>query len=278
MMPVLRPGFDRNVHDALFGVVFRDQFDGRVVADGLRVSLGDPHRPAGAAQRLAPNGQGVFVAHALRGLRAGPGATPPASPAPTRRYDLIVSDALGRYLPLRVPAELPHPDLFEPPCMAGSPGAAAPHVTLYSAAARQAPAGCAVLRADLRLASDPGQGAAWARLELWLDGAPIAEGMADSRGSALLLFAPPALRDAPLHGSPPGAPAPLPSWQLTLRAFWNPGLARATVPDLCELRQALEVPLLQRRAPPAPLEPCVLQAGVPLILRSDESSFVFVGA
>jgi hypothetical protein len=277
MMALLRPGFDRNVHSALFAVMFRDQLDSRVVASGLQVSLSDPQRPASAAQRLAPNGQGIFVAHALRGLRADADASVPTSPAPTRRFELAVSDPRGRYLPLRMPAALPQAELFEPHCMSAS-SAPPPHVPLYSASARQAPPGCAVLRADLRLASNPAQGAAWARLEVSLDGVRIAEGMADQRGSALLLFALPPLRDAPLHNSPHSAPEPRPSWQLTLRAFWDPRMAQAAVPDLCELRQAAEVPLLRRRAPAAPLEPCVLQADAALIVRGDASSFVFIGA
>jgi hypothetical protein len=279
MMRALRPGFDHNVLSALFGVVFRDRLDSRVVAAGLNVSLRDPRRPGSAAQRLAPNGQGVFVAHAVRGLRAHAGGqAASASPSPTRRFELAVSDPLGRYLPLRVPADLPHPDLFEPAYMAGSPGADAPHVPLYSAAARPVSTGCGVLRADLRLASNPAAGAAWARLELWLDTALIAEGMADRRGSALLLFALPALRDAPLRSSPHSMPDAHASWQLTLRCFWDPRLAQAEVPDLYDLQQAAEVPLLQRRSPATTLDHCLLQAGAALIVRSDESSFVFVGA
>jgi hypothetical protein len=278
MMPLLRPGFDRNVLAAPFGVLFRDRIDQRVVAEGLAVSLRDPRQPDSRVRLLAPNRQGVFVAHAVPGLRPGGDGLAPDSPLQTRLMELTVSDSWGRYVPLRMSAELPYEGLFEPACMADSPGTALPHVPLYSAAARQASTAWGMLRADMRLASDPAEGAAWARLELWLDAGMIGEGVADRRGSVLLLCALPALRDPPLRASPSAGPEARSSWEVTLRAFWTPGLAEADIPDLCELRRAPEVPLLQNVASAMPLGPCVLQAGVPSVVRSTGSSFVFVGA
>ena len=274
MTRMLRPGFDQNVLTPVLGVMFRDGIDARVVRDGLLVSLKDPQQPNLPRQQLVANGYGVFVAHQLSRLR-----TPVASsPTATRRYTLKVEDPRGRYLPLTIPADLPTDGLLEPSCLSTSPDADLPHVPLYSAATRKAPAGHAEVRVDLRLASNPDAAAAWVRLELWLTDTDtlLAEGLADERGSALLLFAPPALRDPPLRASPPEAP--IGNWNVRLRAFWSPAVAQAKVPDLCSLHSLPEVPLLQNTAPPRPLAPALLTAGSPLVIRSDGSSFVFVGA
>ena len=276
MTRMLRPGFDQNVLTPVLGVMFRNGVDARVVSDGLLVSLKDPQQPHLSPQQLAANGSGVFVAHQVRRLRT-PGAS---SPMATRRYTLQVKDPLGRYLPLTIPADLPSDGLFEPACLGTSPGAAMPHVPLYSAAAHTVPPGHAEVRVDLRLASKSDAAAAWARLELWLDDTDtlLAEGLADERGSALLLCALPALRDPPLRASPPGTQAPFSNWNVSLRAFWSPAIAQAKVPDLCALHSLPEVPLLQDTAPPRPLAPALLTAGSPLVIRSNGSSFVFVGA
>lgn len=274
MTRTLRPGFDQDVLTPVLGVMFRDGVNGQVVRDGLQVSLKDPKQPHLPRQQLVVNGFGVFVAHQVSRLR-----TPVASsPTATRRYTLNVEDPQGRYLPLTIPADLPTEGLFEPACLSTSPGATMPHVPLYSAASRTASAGHAEVRVDLRMASDPDAAVAWARLELWLADTNIllAEGLADERGSALLLCALPALRDPPLRASPPGAP--LGNWPVKLRAFWSPAIAQATAPDLCSLHSLPEVALLQNVAPPRPLAPTLLTGGLPLVIRSDGSSFVFVGA
>lgn len=276
MMRTLRPGFDQNVLTPVLGVMFRDAVDARTVRDGLVVSLKDPQQPLLPRRQLMANGYGIFVAHQVSRVRA----PLDASPAASRRFTLNVEDKLGRYLPLTVAADLPTEGLLEPACLGASPGAGTPHVPLYSAPARTAAAGQAEVRVDLRVASDPDTPAAWARLELWLIDTDtlLAEGLADDRGSALLLCALPALRDAPLHTSPPGAQAPLSNWNVRLRAFWSPAIAQARVPDLCDLHSLPEVPLLQASSPPGPLPPAVLVAGSPLVIRSDGSSAVYVGA
>jgi hypothetical protein len=272
----LRPGFDRHVLRAPFAVMFRDRLDAAVVADGLRVELRDARRP-GPAQPLTANPHGVFVAHTVRGLRPlteGAGASPPAQ----RRFRLTVADTHGRFVPLRMDADLPVDGLFQPACLDASPSDAEPHVPLFSAATRPVPAGLVVVRADLRLASDPAAAAAWARLELWLGDHMLAEGVADRRGAALLLCPLPPLRDPPVHGSSPDARAEPARWDVTLRACWVAGHAELAVPDLCALLQLPEVTLLEQTAPARPLGPLVLEAGVPLIVRSAHSSFLFVDA
>ncbi len=277
----LRPGFDTNALTPVLGVMFRDGFDGRVVSDGLKVRLRDPQQPHGAPRQLAANGYGAFACHRLRGMSA-----PPTSPPTTRRYELTVEDALGRYLPMTVPADLPHAGLFEPACLAQSPAldpTAEPHVPLFCTPSRAVPAGVGEVRVELRLASDPEQPAAWAWLELRLaaDGRLLARGLADRRGCALLLCALPAPVDLPLGGSPAHIVPPLAEWPVSLRAFWSPAIAAAAAPDLCALQSLPPVSLLQdlSASPPTPLAPALLVAGSPLVIRgSGSSSFVFISA
>ncbi|HEV8474979.1 MAG TPA: hypothetical protein VGR82_19555 [Methylomirabilota bacterium] len=273
MTRTLRPGFDRHVLRPAFAVMFRDGAGGGVVSEDLRVELREASR-IGRPQRLTANARGVFVAHAVRRMRVP--ADDVTSPLLTRRFRLTVTDPRGRFVPLGMDADLPTAGLFQPVCLPTSPSDADPHVPLFSAAGRTVPAGHAVVRADLRLASHPDVGAAWARLELWLGGGVLAEGVADRHGAALLHCPLPPLRDPPLRGSPPHAePA---RWPVSLRAYWAPGLAAVDVPDLCALVQLPEVTLLEQTAPARPLGPLVLEAGVPLVVRSADSSFLLVGA
>jgi hypothetical protein len=276
MTRMLRPGHDRNRLSPVLGLMFRNTADARVVSEGLQVSLKDLRQAHLAPQALRPNPSGVFVLHQQRHLRAAQ----TNSPLTTQDFALTVFDPLGRYLPLTISAELLGEALAEASATSSSPEAGPPQLPLYSAAARPVPAGQAQVRVDLRLASHPDTPAAWARLELWHDdnGSLLAEGLADARGSALLLCPLPALRDPPLSSSPPVAPAPLSQWNVSLRAFWNPAIARLSMPELGALRSLPEVPLLQDRAPPRPLAPVLLTAGSPLVIRSDGSSCVFVGA
>ncbi len=264
----LRPGFDRNLVVAPFGVMFRDRLDRQVIADGLTVELSELRRPE-RKQRLDTNRHGVYVAHAVPRMRL-PADFDTVSPPVIRRFNLDVSDTLARFVPLRVSVDLPGHGLFQPECLAASPSEHQPHVPLFSASTRSVPAGVAAVRADLRLDSDHERPAAWARLELWLGPTLLAEGVADERGGALLLSPLPAPRDPPLHGSPADGAFERTSWEVTLRAYWDAAIAREPVPNLCTLRRLPEVPVIP--------DTFVLRSGTPLLARSAGSSFLFVGA
>ena len=275
----LHPRQLRDSHDvlelrALFGVLFRDSFDGRIVAEGLDVEL----RRAGSGpwQRLASHPHGAFAVHTLRGLRRPLEGSPP-----TRRYELRMHDALARFLPLEVAVDLPTEGLYDPMLDPGSPPPREPAIPLYSAPGRTVVGGAGTVRAALRRASDPARPASWARMELWFGTTRLGEGVADQGGELLLPCRLPPPRDPPLHGSPPTPAAGFERlrWDVNLRAFWDPALAGRERPDLHVLHTQPEVALLRGAVSPStPLGPQVLRAGLPLVARSDGSPFLFVGA
>jgi hypothetical protein len=277
MTRTLRPGFDRIVRTAPLGVQFRDVLDRRVVSDGLRVDVWDaqrPDRPLG----LHASPSGVFVAHALPGI-SGFGGQDVTSPMPTGedRFRLSVRDPLGRYVEASIALALPGNGLFEPACLHESPPHGLPHVPLYSAATRPLPSALAVVRSDLRLASNHERPASWARLELWLGAVRLAIGVADAHGTVLLLAPLPAPREPTRRASPP-AGFERAVWDVSLRAYWNAAHYAQPVPDVCDVHLQPEVGLLRTRAPATPLGELQLRAGEPLIVRAADSSFLFVAA
>jgi len=273
----LRKGFDRVLRRAQLGVQFRDALDRRVVADGLRVDLLDAHRPAKNV-RLHPNPSGVFVAHGLPGLNgfAEPETSSPPGIDPGR-FSLVVRDTWSRFVDARVGLDLPSDGLFQPACLSASPGDAPPHVPLYSASTRPLPGAVAVVRADLRLASNPERPASWARVELWLGTVRLAVGVADRDGGLVLLCPLPTPREPTRRASPPAGFDRM-RWDVSLRAHWNPAHRSEAVPELCDIHAQPEVGLLGAGSPPAPLATIVLSAGEPLSVATADSSFLFVAA
>ena len=284
MTRTLRPGYDRVVRTAPLGVRFRDVLDRRVVADGLRVDLLDAQRPT-KPLRLHASPSGVFVAHAVPGMNGfddievtSPGGMP-------NRYSLSVRDTMGRYVDARIALVPPSDGLFEPACLHASPSAddTEPHVPLYSAATRALPAALAVVRAALRLASNPEQAASWARIELWLGTVLLGADVADANGILLLLCPLPAPREPTRLASPPVGFERM-AWDVSLRAYWNPAHRADPVLDLCDVHAQPEVTLLEARASATPLGTLQLRVGEPLIAATTDSSdssyssFLFVAA
>jgi hypothetical protein len=272
----LKPGFDRLVLPAPFGVLFRDSFDGRVVKGGLRVQLRDVL--SGHTQWLASNGHGVFSAPSVRGWRGTEDEED--SPAFTRSYHLSVVDEEQRFLPLVLQCRLPTRGLLDPEPGSASPAPREPAVPLFSAPTRQLPAGGGVVRAELRRASSGGP-AAWARLEVWHEDVLLGEGVADALGRLLVPCRLPPPREPPLLGSPPSGPEGFERscWDVQLRAWWDAALAEAAAPDLARLRAQPEVPLLRDDASPAAaLPPQQLRAGQTLVARGDATPYLWIGA
>lgn len=286
MTALLQPGFDRVQRHALLGVQFRDAATGRIVDEGLQLTLQDLWRPH-RVQALQANRSGTFVLHAAAGMPGIAAAPPPTlgSPAEPARYQLQVLDTHRRYLPTCLQPELPTSGLWAPavrsPATATSaPGSdLPPHVPLFSAATRQLPPALGSLRAELRRASQPAQPVPWARLELWMGSTLLAQGQADEGGRALLLFALPRPREAALGASPAGQP-PAFEWTVNLRAFWNPAFRPSSVPTFDDVfSQPAAVLLRAPASAPAqhqPLPLLLLVAGATLMAQQSPESYVYV--
>jgi hypothetical protein len=148
---------------------------------------------------------GIYAFQGLPGLHAveyPTDASTATSPPGLLPFAITVEDALGRFLPAVFSIDLPLPfrGVFPPPAL-GSPPGSGGRAYLFSAPARPVPAGMAAVRADLQ-DHETGGGAAFAVVNVQVNGS-TGTGIADRRGSALVLFPFPVIERLQL-GSPPG--------------------------------------------------------------------------
>ena len=234
---------ERQMLIAPLGVRFWDVATGAYVGDGLRVVAyaGDDRLHSTQA---SPNRSGTYVLHHASGLcefEMGVGNPPFTELLPARRrFTVEVSDAQRRFLPLKFEADLPYKGLFRWQTSSErtplDPPPNSPTVPLYSSTLRAAPAGMAVLRAELYEAPTQEindvritKPAAWAMLEVRSGGRLLSRGIADERGRLALIFAYPAPHDSiSSFGSSPAGPftAGLPflkqEWTIQLQAYYEP--------------------------------------------------------
>ena len=282
---------------APFGLGLFDAALGRFVSAGLAVRLfrrvgSDLAAPISARATR----RDLFTAQDLPGLRGFEAGGLLSPPLP---WLVEVRDAWGRYTPFVIEALLPHAGLLlQPACGAAlwpvpvtSPALPLPlGLPLLGTPARPLPAGQAVVRATL-VDADNGAPAAWAVLEIWLDGRPLGRGVADARGEVAASFAWPEPAD-PLPvfspGSPPGPPAPAhpldqARWPLQIAVRWQRSLplhrtdpAQPDLPDLCALLTQPLAALSAGTSPPEPLHEALLRYGQTRVLAADAGARIFV--
>ena len=282
---------------APFGLGLFDAALGRFVSEGLVVRLlrrigGDlaPPITARATRR------DLFTAQDLPGLRGFEAGGLLSPPMP---WLVEVRDIWSRYTPFVIEALLPHAGLLlQAPCTAAlwpqpltSPASPLPQgVPLLGHPARPVAAGQALVRATLRDA-DSGAPAAWAVLEVALDGRLLGRGVADARGEVAASFPWPEPAD-PLPvfspGSPPGPPAPAhpldqARWPVQIAVRWQRGLplhhtdpAQPDLPELCALLTQPLAALSVATSPPEPLHEALLRYGQTLVLAADAGARMLV--
>jgi hypothetical protein len=230
---------ERQTLIAPLGVKFWDVATGAYVSDGLNVTA-YPDNDRLHSTQAAPNRSGTYVLHHAAGLRdfeMGAGNLLFTDSLPARRpFTVEVRDEQRRFLPLRFGADLPFKGLFELPAGLPSDLSVGSGVPLFSSTLRTAPAGMALLRAELYeapsvqpdgvLTSKP---AAWAMLEARTGGELLGRGIADELGRIVLIFAYPKPHDSiSSSGSSPAPPftAGLPflqqEWAIQLDAYYEP--------------------------------------------------------
>ena len=205
-------------------------------ADDLQVAFQPQFGPSRVAIRTPSGVQTLADLPGLAAAERGPGDPPYWYHPPVEgSYRVAVRDPLSRYLPMDLDVHLPARGLYQPVC--GFPELDAPVVPVFSGPARAAPAGFAVVRAELELAT--GGPAGWARLDVVLPDGLRSRGVADGQGRVAVMFPYPE----------PASLAPLikATWQLGVEAYFGVGSPRAAVSDAQEPPEVCDV-LRQRPA------------------------------
>jgi hypothetical protein len=270
---------ERLAHVVPIGIRLRDSVTGLQITDGLSVRfiLVGEQRWRSAFRTSS----GVFAVHGLPGLRTweerevGPDGAPADVLLPPRLYRIEVRDSTGRFHSFAFEADLPNGGLAASPC--GSPPASPPaekerDLPLFSVPSRTAPAGHAVVRAQL-VRDDDLQPAAYAALEVIpKPGAEPVRGIADERGQVVVIF--PYPLPTGVVGSPPaGAKKPLSkaSWTVTLQAYVPQPASppqQPALPDLCTFLDQSPATLVTTASPSTELGAATLEYGRELVLRS----------
>lgn len=282
---------------APLGLAFQDVATGATVTTPLSVEVSVK---GGLPLLLGRNTSSIWFASRLPGLRDSD-LDPDAGSVRLRTFALQVRDTSGAFLPLDLDITLPHAGLYawdgwnalpqslldplrrrpgEPPCPSALP--------LFSAPSRDAPAGTADIRGQVRRAGDLGP-AAWALITAEVAGTILGLGLCDAEGR-FALFMPwprwpravlpplsppsspplspgPGGAGNPSHSPPAGLPA-APGWEVTIRA-WSSLLKPEVVPSLGAVMAQLahgRTLLAAAASPPVPLAPQTLRFGQSLSL------------
>lgn len=281
------------------GLRFWDMASATSLVDGLVVEV-FPRSNARARRHALPNPSGIYVAHALAGLRAFEFEETPAgdpvdapwrnthegSPSLAAGYRIEVWDPRGRFLPIAFDADLPARGLLNwvvpwlsPPQPVSLPGGApsspqvlVDRIPLFSAPSRPTPEPLAVVRAQMREA-DGGPVAAWALLGVEIDGEVVGLGMADREGRVAVHFPYPEPPRTPL-ASPPEARSDF-RWTVGLTAYASSSSPPVPPPDVPDIPDLAEV-LAQLATPRAvvdglvsPVSPRRLEYRVPMTARTE---------
>lgn len=288
---------ERVARNATLGLRFWDTAEGTSAIDGLLVEVFPRTNPnARTVAKVSPGG--VYVAHALRGLRdfEFDDAEPAILWATTASaYRVEVSDPLGRYLPIAFDADVPARGLFtwmapwlsppQPVVLPGVPGSPPQlmleRVPLFCAPSRPVPEPLAVVYAHLREQGSDRE-AAWCVLGVAIDGVTRGLGLADERGRVAVMFPypePPRMSLA----SPPDARNDF-TWQVALAAYWMPASPPRPAPVFAELADvfaSLATPRTVIESTVSPTLPLRLTYRQPLVARTAgtvgaDASFLFV--
>jgi hypothetical protein len=266
------------------GIRFWDPVQDVPITDHLGVVA---HRDGGSGRLVSAvqARSGVFVFHGLEGL-PNPVLPEESGPAADAVEFLVdVTDALGRFHPMRFRVPVPHRGLWQP-VLGGSPARAAGGAFLLSTASRLAPAGTARVRADLWDAVND-RGAAFALVEVQVEGA-VWYGMADREGRVAVLFPYPRPPLAAAVSPPPPQPITEAVWELEISVYYDPELGTETAPDEPPEDTAVRGQPLAGIDPNPPTLPPVdesslpttiaatLAFGVDLILRSGDAPNLMV--
>jgi hypothetical protein len=278
-LPIRKPP-ERIQRTCALGLRFLDKATGLLV--GADVAIGQSGReclglwahawPINAPERkvagiVTPSG--VVAFHGLAGLREfeNSGESNPWASTEPRRFQVEVSDRMGRFLPCTFVINAPERGTAVFAGEGSAPwieerGA----VPLFSVPSRLAPAGLAVVRAELReVARD--RPAAWALVEATYFSGGVrrtAHGLADDQGRLLMMFPYPEGHRRVFNGSPPGDSRGIwqQKWTIDLSVFHDSVNNPEPVADYARRLNQLRMAAWKgRQSLPALLGPQELQFG-----------------
>jgi len=270
---------------APLGMRFRDAATNAMVDDGLSVVAYPSDNPARRTTAFT-NRKGVFVFRDLPGLRAAENSAGDsmfwASLAKKKSFLIEVKDGLRRFQSFLLNIDLPVKGLYRWELdVSSSPPAPEAPVPLFSASSRRAPAGMAVVRADL-WNPHTDEPAAWALVEASVSGKVLGRCFADEKGRILLIFAYPEPKEtsstSPISSPVSGHRKSLvdQSWPLDLQAFYTPIKPVPEIPDLAEVFRQAPAHLWSSLSPAIELGQQNLEFGKELILKSVSESLLWI--
>ena len=245
------------------GIRFWDPAFDVQVDDGLSVTA----YPSGADFPFTPGMRtpsGVYAFRGLPGLHdveypQGDPPSPGSLPA-IQRFQVVVADAQGRFLPMSFAVDAPFRGIFPTDLTQPPSGIAPPGFYLFSAPTRSGSPLVAMVRAQLseRLGAIDDHPAAHAVIEVDTPAGDTWVGIADDRGIAALLFPYPTFTGAgaaSLPASLPPGSGGQQSWPVTFRVRYQPSALTfppgAALPELrTVLAQAQAAIWTERAAPP----------------------------
>lgn len=210
------------------GIRFWDSVLDRQVSDNLIVKA-YPGSAPGAVVDAFRTASGVYAFQGLPGMHEieryeGDDFL---LPTPAKPFIIEVKDKLKRFLPMVFKVKLPlsytgvyqgkefAPDSGSPPSMEDLPG-----IFLVSAPTRTPLTGLAVIHATL-VEKNANKPAAFAVMEVKVEGEETRYGIADHRGCITIMFPYPTFK-VPLSSSPP-ANIIQQEWELIIRVYYGPG-------------------------------------------------------
>jgi len=259
------------------GVRFRDEATGTYVTDSLSVIVYPASQPE-LQTRGVTNSSSVFVFRNLPGLREIENGSGDAAfwSEQTPRFDFVleVRDRSGRYLPFRLPIQLPQRRILsiELTSPLSSPltiqtGREEGSLPLFSSPARSAIDGMGVLRAELRDAGTQ-MPAAWALIEAKAGEQRLVTGMADREGRVMLpLFYP---KPVITLGSPGNTNTPLTqqAWAVAITVRYRRREPAPEIPDLVDVLTQPAATAWEQTSPLNPWTQATLQFGRELRLAT----------
>jgi hypothetical protein len=263
-----------------FGIRFWDPALDSQVDDGLTVTA-IPLETKGKATLGLRTGSGIYAFHGLPGLHdveyPADASNLDSSPPFTRRFIVWVVDNRVRFLTIVFSVDLPFHGIYPTDSSNSLPG-----FYLFSAPTRPSIPTLAIVRAQLieRPGSPVEKPAAHAVLEILETNNRIWYGIADERGSVVVMFPYPTFTDVSGTRVSPPVTERQQQWEITVRVRYTPTklavLPGSRIPELHSILGQIQGTICPNPAASAASLSATLTFGEELILRTGTQSVLWI--